>query len=61
MSESFLETAEEDLVVTDYICFDDATKEIIGEGKHEFPGKKYFAKNRKERQKWERYTYLIIR
>lgn len=38
---AYLETAEEDLVVTDYTCFDDATREIIGEGKHEFPGKEY--------------------
>ncbi len=38
---TYLETAEDDLVVTDYVCFDDKTKEIIGEEKHNFSGKQY--------------------
>ena len=38
---AYLETAEEDLVVTDYTCFHDGTKEIVAQGKHDFPGKEY--------------------
>lgn len=34
-----LETATEDLVVTDYECFDDASGEIFDVKKHDFPGK----------------------
>lgn len=36
---AYLETADEDLVVTDYECFDDASYFIFDVKKHDFPGK----------------------
>lgn len=38
---AYLETANEDLVVTDYDCFDDASGEVFDQKKHDFQGKKY--------------------
>lgn len=36
---AYLETADADLVVTDYECFDDASGRIFDVKKHDFPGK----------------------
>lgn len=38
---AYLEAAKEDLVVTDYVCFDDKSGEIISTKEHRFPNKEY--------------------